>query len=304
VELRVLEYFLSIADLGSVTAAAQEVHVTQPSLSRQIQQLEKELGLTLFRRGEGPLRLTPAGRAFLPVARDLTARARLARDTARSMASGAGVPLTVIAPPTTVTDVVAPFVVASGVEGQITDVVEASPHSVYGALAVGRADFAIGTRPPPTDLSYVVLGQACVWAQVSPTHPWAGRDHVTLSDLSTGHVIVMDELHGVRRVLDEAVAKAGLGYHASYVARAPAVAQALAAAGKGVCVVSDDPRFGLRSLPIRLADEPLHITLFGAWDATHYAAAQIRSCLDGLAVFCRDLFASPPCAKSSHTPAT
>ncbi|MFF5138212.1 LysR family transcriptional regulator [Streptomyces sp. NPDC013157] len=303
-ELRVLEYFLSIVDLGSVTAAAHEVHVTQPSLSRQIRHLERELGLTLFRRGEGPLKLTPAGRAFLPVARDVIARARLARDTARSMASGAGVPLTVIAPPTTVTDVVAPFVVASGPEGQITDVVEASPHGVYGALSVGQADFAIGTRPPPSDLSYVVLGQACVWVQVASGHPWAGRDHVTLEDLSTDRVIVMDELHGVRRVLDEAVAKAGLGYNASYVARAPAVAQALAAAGKGVCVVSDDPRFALRSLPIRLADGPLHVTLFGAWDSTHYASAQIRSCLDRLTVFCRDLFASPPGTKSGHTQVT
>ncbi|NBM16628.1 LysR family transcriptional regulator [Streptomyces sp. GC420] len=291
-ELRVLEYFLSVVDLGSVTAASQEVHVTQPSLSRQIRQLEHELGLTLFRRGEGALRLTPAGRAFLPVARDLIARSRLAKDTARSMASGAGVPLTVIAPPTTVTDVVAPFVVASGPPGQIVDVVEASPHGVYTALAIGQADFAIGTRPPGSDLEYTVLGQAPVWAQMAPGHPWADRDHVDLTDISTGRVIVMDELHGVRRVLDEAAAKAGLGYDAAYVARAPAVAQALAAAGKGVCILSDDPRFGLRSLPIRLTDGLLHVTLFGAWDPTHYAASQIRACLDELAEFCRGLFAA------------
>ncbi|MEU9240756.1 LysR family transcriptional regulator [Streptomyces sp. NPDC048385] len=291
-ELRVLEYFLSIVDLGSVTAASQDVHVTQPSLSRQIRQLEHELGLTLFRRGEGALRLSPAGRAFLPVARDLVARARLARDTARSMASGAGIPLTVIAPATTVTDVVAPFIVAGGPQGQIVDVVEASPHGVYAALTVGQADFAIGTRPPGSELEYVVLAQAPVWAQVAPDHPWAGRDRVGLADISTGPVIVMDEFHGVRRVLDEAAAKAGLGYDATHVARAPAVAQALAAAGKGACILSDDPRFGLRSLPIDLADGPLHITLFGAWDPTHYAASQIRACLDDLALFCRELFGS------------
>ena len=51
-ELRVLRYFLMVAREENITKAAQLLHVTQPTLSRQLQQLEQELGVTLFRRGK------------------------------------------------------------------------------------------------------------------------------------------------------------------------------------------------------------------------------------------------------------
>ena len=60
-ELRVLRYFLSVAGEGSITAAANALHITQPTLSRQMQELEKELGCRLFVRGSHNVRLTTAG---------------------------------------------------------------------------------------------------------------------------------------------------------------------------------------------------------------------------------------------------
>ena len=75
-------YFVAVADAGSVSAAARVTHITQPSLSRQLRQLEKELGLELFTRQDGPLTLTPAGRQFLPAARDLLGRAEATRAAA------------------------------------------------------------------------------------------------------------------------------------------------------------------------------------------------------------------------------
>lgn len=60
-ELRVLEYFLTVAQEGSVSAAAQVLGLTQPTLSRQLIDLEKELGVTLFKRGHYGITLTPQG---------------------------------------------------------------------------------------------------------------------------------------------------------------------------------------------------------------------------------------------------
>lgn len=60
-ELRVLRYFLAVVREGSVTGAAQRLHVTQPTLSRQLKDLEEELGQKLFKRGSHNITLTPEG---------------------------------------------------------------------------------------------------------------------------------------------------------------------------------------------------------------------------------------------------
>lgn len=81
-ELRHLKYFVTIADEGSITKAAEKLLIAQPPLSRQLQYLEEEIGTPLFVRGRGRQTvLTEAGERFLPYARQvlmLTYRAILA----------------------------------------------------------------------------------------------------------------------------------------------------------------------------------------------------------------------------------
>ena len=60
-EIRVLKYFLTVAREGSITGAANALHLTQPTLSRQLQDLEKELGQQLLIRGKYKISLTPEG---------------------------------------------------------------------------------------------------------------------------------------------------------------------------------------------------------------------------------------------------
>lgn len=60
-EIRVLKYFLAVAEEGSITAAANSLHLTQPTLSRQLQDLEKQLGQKLLVRGRYKVSLTPEG---------------------------------------------------------------------------------------------------------------------------------------------------------------------------------------------------------------------------------------------------
>ena len=65
-ELRHIRYFLAIADTGSFTKAADRLHVTQPTLSHQIKQLEHLVGTVLFERNTKETELTAAGRMFKP----------------------------------------------------------------------------------------------------------------------------------------------------------------------------------------------------------------------------------------------
>ena len=86
-ELRHLRYFAAVAEAGSLTvAAARKLHTSQPSLSRQIRNLEEEVGAQLFTRRARGIELTPAGRAFLDHARVVLLQVEAAAEAARRVA--------------------------------------------------------------------------------------------------------------------------------------------------------------------------------------------------------------------------
>jgi len=86
-ELRHLRYFVAVAEAGSLTvAAARKLHTSQPSLSRQIRDLEGELGTQLLTRRARGIELTPAGRAFLDHARLVLSQVEAASEAARRVA--------------------------------------------------------------------------------------------------------------------------------------------------------------------------------------------------------------------------
>lgn len=74
-ELRHLRYFIAVASHGSFNRAADSLHLTQPPLSRQVKDLEEELGVTLLVRGSNSVKLTEAGELFYAEAREVLARA-------------------------------------------------------------------------------------------------------------------------------------------------------------------------------------------------------------------------------------
>src|SRR5271156_1847336 len=86
-ELRHLRYFIAVADAGSLTVAAKgKLHTSQPSLSRQIRDLEDEVGAQLLTRRARGIELTPAGRAFLEHARSVLSQVEAAAEAARRVA--------------------------------------------------------------------------------------------------------------------------------------------------------------------------------------------------------------------------
>ena len=85
-ELRHLRYFVAVVEAGSLTVAARKLHTSQPSLSRQIRDLEEEIGAGLLTRRARGIELTPAGRAFLEHARSVLSQVEAAGEAARRVA--------------------------------------------------------------------------------------------------------------------------------------------------------------------------------------------------------------------------
>jgi DNA-binding transcriptional LysR family regulator len=87
-ELRHLRYFCAVADQQSFTLAARRLHVSQSGVSGQVRDLENELGVSLLRRNQRSVSLTPEGAVFLRDARDILERADRAMETVARASQG------------------------------------------------------------------------------------------------------------------------------------------------------------------------------------------------------------------------
>lgn len=87
-KLRQLEYFCAVAEEKSISAAARALHVAQPPISRQIAQLEEELGVQLFLRGSKGMKLTDAGQSLYQQTQQIFQELRRVEDSVRSVGAG------------------------------------------------------------------------------------------------------------------------------------------------------------------------------------------------------------------------
>ncbi len=151
-DLRGIRYFVQIAELGSMTRAAQHLRVAQPALSRHVRALEQELGVALMVRLPRGVRLTTAGRQFLDHCQRILRELGRAQDALRSGgATGQGRVILGVSPTT------GPLLLPGVVERmrrqcpQISlKVVEGFSNQLYDWLLTGRADLAILTNPVST----------------------------------------------------------------------------------------------------------------------------------------------------------
>ncbi len=291
-ELRTLRYFVAVADAGTVSAAADLVRVTQPALSRQLRQLERELKVDLFDRVSGRLALSSSGRALLPLARDVLARADDLRRAAGLRAQGRLETVTIAAPATTLTDLVSPFIATLERSDPVPAVLTSDDLAPAEALARG-ADLVIAPHPSEDALASAPLAVLPVLAYVRADHPWAGRGSVGLAELhDVDDLIGLPRRYGARQALDDATARDGVAPLRLTEASNGTVAQALAAGGRGVALVTDDPRFDLVPLRVTSGEGPVSIRLHCAWSPDHPGAALLADLADRLRAWVAERYPS------------
>jgi DNA-binding transcriptional LysR family regulator len=291
-ELRQLKYFLAVAEEGGFTRAAARVHVSQPGISAQIRQLENDLGVILIDRSGRGAGLTAVGEVAFDHAHAVLAAVeslRQAVDEMKGLVRGRLVVGMVTA--CTVAPLFAalasfhrahPGVEISLVEDDSAKLVEYVREGAVDLALIGAA----GRAPEDLD-GQLVISEAIV-AGVPAGHPLAGKDGVTLAQLSVYSVICLPKGTGIRAVLDQASAARGLTLTVALQAGAPGAVMHLAELELGVAVLSESMLAGhpqLRTVPIVDADIAAVLALV--------AAPTKSPALRELLAHCRESFSYP-----------
>ena len=229
-----LEAFVLVARLGSVTAAARTLGVSEPAVSGALAALRQQLGDTLVERGPAGMTLTAGGRRLMPIASQMVALASEAEDAIRQ-ARGAPDRLRVVATET-VAESVAPGLLAAF--GARNGTVEAtlgvvSSDEVAAVLQERLADVALGPRVAAPDLDPVPLFRYRLVFAAAPGHPLAGG-HATAGDLARQVWLVSGDGTDRGSPVGRMLAQLGVPDDQVRVFGSQAAAWAAAADGQGV----------------------------------------------------------------------
>ena len=194
-ELRHLRYFVAVAEMENVSRAALKLHVSQPALSRQIRDLEDELGFSLLERTAKSVRLTDAGRAFLDNARALLQSADDAVTKARAVASAEPTELHVGYSPTPTAEILPKTLRAfqAAMPNVHVRLHDWSNKDILEGIRDGRLQLGLIVPPAKAsalpDLRYEELFHERVCVAVAPQHPFARRRAIPLAKVAAEPLI-------------------------------------------------------------------------------------------------------------------
>jgi LysR family transcriptional regulator, benzoate and cis,cis-muconate-responsive activator of ben and cat genes len=194
-ELRHLRYFVAAAEAENVSRAAVRLHVSQPALSRQIRDLEEELGFFLFERGAKSVRLTEAGKAFLREARAVLQRADEAVNTARAIDAGGRTELHVGYAPSPTVRIMPPTLRAFQAQFPMVRVRlhDLSTEEMLAGVREGKLQVALLVRPNRgmlRGLHFEELARDTMCLAVPPAHALARLRSATLTRAAREPLVV------------------------------------------------------------------------------------------------------------------
>jgi LysR family transcriptional regulator, hca operon transcriptional activator len=257
-ELRHLRYFVAVAEAGSLTVAARKLHTSQPSLSRQIRDLESEIGVQLLGRSARGVELTAGGRAFLDHARAVLSQAEAAAEAARRVAHPAkpyfamgfltGHELTWMPEALQILHKELPNI----------DVMISSQYSplLADGLSKGRIDAAFLRRERGMpELAFRLLVKEPLMVILPIDHRLAARKAISPKDLvGETFVTVSDTAPVLRLVIDNYLRRSGINITPAHEVDHLAMAMSLIASTGGVGLL---PAYAQNFLPSSVTSRPL-----------------------------------------------
>jgi len=258
-ELRHLRYFIAVAEEGSLTVAAEKrLHTSQPSLSRQIRDLEYQVGVPLLSRSARGVELTDAGRAFLDHARLALAQVDAAREAARRAARPLKPIFAVgfLSGQEVIWLAEATRVLAGDLQNiEMTVSSEHSPDLADG-LSMGRLDIAfMRAEPDQPALEYVTVSREPFVVVMPSDHRLTAHKKVDVAELAGEQFIGGSEVAGpMRRAIEQYLADNGLNIEPAHRVHNLTMALSLIASTRGVALL---PSYAENFLPWSVTSRPL-----------------------------------------------
>jgi LysR family nitrogen assimilation transcriptional regulator len=212
-DLKQLEYFVHVAELGSFTRAATYLQVAQPALSRQVRSLEVELRQPLLDRNGRGVTLTEAGKRLLAHARGILQQVQRARDDLEDQRGAATGRLAIALPPSVSRTLTGPLVQAfrEQLPRATLSVVEGLSAYALEWLAIGRVDGAVvyNVTPSPTIDLQPLLDEPLYLVSARSARSRRIGEPVTLRQVAEHALVIPSRPHSMRMLLEAALAGEG-----------------------------------------------------------------------------------------------
>lgn len=303
--LEQLTSFVEVSRTGHFTQAAERLHLAQPSLSRQISTLERELGVELFHRVRGNVALTAAGERLLPIARRMLADADTARGEMAELAGLRRGRIRLGATPTLCTSLVVEVIAEfrGRYPGIDIEILERGSRSLLSALVEGALDLALIVTSVSSERARAVLEREPILSErlvvvssADASDPFetgarAEGAPISLADLAQVPQVSFPESYDLRVAMDAAFGAEGIVPTIAVEGAEMDAALRFAERGIGVAVVPAMVavnRPALRATPFAAAELTRTVSIARRSDMapTHAAAAMqglIREVADRLA---------------------
>lgn len=242
-EIRQLEALMAIVTSGSVTAAGRLLGRSQPVVSRQVSDLEHELGFILFTRTRPTITLTPQGEDFFQDVRNVLADLQQLSSRAQSIAAGQSRPLRLMVTTDLAYGILPSVLARLSNDGAIFHhklVIEETLHEAVGtALIEGRADVALCNLPIDYEQCHTHwCGQAPCLLALPAGHDLASQESIRLDSLRDSDVITLLDRYRMRYYLINTLVRATEGHPRRHIeVSSQAVALSMVRAGLGVALI-------------------------------------------------------------------
>jgi LysR family transcriptional activator of glutamate synthase operon len=273
--VRDLSWLVALADSGHMTETAAILRTTQPTVSRALARIERELGTTVFERSADGLLLTPAGELVVTAARDITGRyTRLHADLRGMLDPESGV-VRLAFLDSIATSLVPQILRAFHEDSPRVQVLlrQEPSHEISDDLQSGAVEVAFSSAPPAGDFEWFPVQQERLVLVVPPGHRLRDRKRIRLQELADERMITNPVGFGHRRLVDGLLRAAGVAPQVSFESQDHATIVGLVAAGLGIAIVPEPMVGQFGTVGIRIDSPGARRTIGLTWRARRELSA-------------------------------